>query len=262
MNEIEIGKFINKLRLEAGLTQDELAEKVGVSSGKIVSKWENGYNLPDFITMKKISIALNVTLYELSECKRLKKKHLLDKTKDYIKSSKDIFKLNILGKVTIVIAILLGIFFGLTTIFTINNYGSVEIYNLKSLDDDFVIKGNIILTNDYNIFDLIELYSTKDDKLFSDDVSNIEYTIINKYNNRILRYPDIIYLSDSDKNSNLYENIKSIHFSSQLDNYIVNESDFSDDDNFIFQITYEDNKKKLKTIEFPFKIIKKYQNIF
>ena len=78
MDQIELGKFINKLRIEANLTQDELAKKIDVGSGKTVSKWENGYSMPDFITLKKLSIALNVTLYELSECKRLKKKSYIE----------------------------------------------------------------------------------------------------------------------------------------------------------------------------------------
>ena len=258
MNEIELGKFINKLRLEAGLTQDELAEKVGVSSGKIVSKWENGYNLPDFITMKKISIALNVTLYELSECKRFKKKRLIDKTKDYIKSSKDIFKLNIIGKVTIVIAILLGIFFGLTSIYTINNYGTVEIYTMESLDEDFVIKGNIIITKEYSIFDLIELYSVKDDKFLDSNALNIEY-IVNKENNRIIRYSNKDNLNNSNK---IINNIKSTHFSIQIVNDIVQESNFTNNDILNLQILYENDENKFNIIEFPFRIIKKYQNIF
>lgn len=38
---MEIGKKIQKLRKERGLTQEALAEKIGVSA-QAVSKWENG----------------------------------------------------------------------------------------------------------------------------------------------------------------------------------------------------------------------------
>ena len=45
MNE-NIGKFIAYLRKENNMTQQELAEKLGVSD-RSVSNWENGKCLPD-----------------------------------------------------------------------------------------------------------------------------------------------------------------------------------------------------------------------
>lgn len=41
MNQIKIGKFIMELRKEKQLTQNELAEKIGVTD-RAISKWENG----------------------------------------------------------------------------------------------------------------------------------------------------------------------------------------------------------------------------
>ena len=41
MDQIKIGKFILKCRKEKELTQDQLAEKLGVTS-KSISRWENG----------------------------------------------------------------------------------------------------------------------------------------------------------------------------------------------------------------------------
>ena len=263
MNQIEFGKFIYKLRIEANLTQDELAEKVGVASGKTVSKWENGYSLPDIITLKKLSIALNVTLYELTECKRLKKKRLIDATKDFVKSSKDIFKLNIICKVTIVITVLLGIFFGLCTIFTINNYGTVEIYTLKSLDKNFYIKGNITLTNSYNTFTLLDIdYIGEDESILNTDAYNIEYKIMNKN-----QYDIVLYSTSKNKNleikyNNLIYNMKTTHFYQLLLESIKKDVLFKDDEAFIFQIIYEDKNNNVNVIEFPFKIINEYKNIF
>lgn len=46
MNVEKIGKLIMTARKEAGLTQEQLAERIGVSV-QAVSKWENGKNLPD-----------------------------------------------------------------------------------------------------------------------------------------------------------------------------------------------------------------------
>lgn len=41
MNQIAIGSFIAKKRKEKNLTQEQLAEKLGISN-KTVSKWETG----------------------------------------------------------------------------------------------------------------------------------------------------------------------------------------------------------------------------
>lgn len=41
MNQIKIGKFIASCRKEQGMTQANLAEKLGITD-RAVSKWENG----------------------------------------------------------------------------------------------------------------------------------------------------------------------------------------------------------------------------
>ena len=263
MDQIELGKFINKLRIEANLTQDELAKKVDVGSGKTVSKWENGYSMPDFITLKKLSIALNVTLYELSECKRLKKKKYIEATKDYIKSTSDIFKLNIIGKVTIVIAILLGIFFGLCSIFTIDNYGTVEIYKLMSLDENYYIEGTIMITKDYNVFDLIDIGYVGDNNDFLNiDVFSINYNVQNKSDYTIIYYENHNNIKNRTKSINLLHNIENTNFSIKFDSIKNKEFQLKNNSVLIFQIIYEDKENNIQKIIFPFKIIKKYQNIF
>ena len=64
MNE-EIGKLIKSKRKELGLTQQELADKLGISSYKTISKWENSVYMPDISYLIDISKILNVSLYEL-----------------------------------------------------------------------------------------------------------------------------------------------------------------------------------------------------
>lgn len=46
MDMVKIGSKIASARKNAGFTQDELAERIGVTA-QAVSKWENGRNLPD-----------------------------------------------------------------------------------------------------------------------------------------------------------------------------------------------------------------------
>ena len=262
MDQIELGKFINKLRIEANLTQDELADKVGVGSGKTVSKWENGHTMPDFITLKKLSIALNVTLYELSECKRLKKKSHIEATKNFIKKPFDIFKLNVIGKVTIVIAILLGIFFGLCSIFTLDNYGTVEIYKLISLDENYKIDGNIVITKDYNTLNLINIDIEDEHSFFNINAFNINYNIYNSYNSIIIQHKNCNIINSNEKSINLLQDIKETNFSILFDNMKKKEFQFKNNDELIFEIIYEDKNSNIYKIQFPFKLIKKYKNTF
>ena len=46
MDQIKIGKYIQKLRKEKELTQKQLADKFGITF-QAVSKWESGETLPD-----------------------------------------------------------------------------------------------------------------------------------------------------------------------------------------------------------------------
>lgn len=53
MDEERIGKFIAEVRKQVGLTQKELAEKIGVSD-KTISKWECGKSIPDIFYLQMI----------------------------------------------------------------------------------------------------------------------------------------------------------------------------------------------------------------
>jgi len=61
MDCAKIGALIRRLRLEQGLTQRALAERLGLS-GKTVSKWENGLGCPDVSLLGELSALLGVEL--------------------------------------------------------------------------------------------------------------------------------------------------------------------------------------------------------
>ena len=48
MEKEKIGKYIRKKRIEKGMTQQQLAEKIQVTE-KAVSRWETGRGVPDFV---------------------------------------------------------------------------------------------------------------------------------------------------------------------------------------------------------------------
>ena len=64
MDQNKSGKFIAKLRKEKKMTQQELAEKMGVSINA-VSKWERGINFPDVSLYKSLCKELDINIEEL-----------------------------------------------------------------------------------------------------------------------------------------------------------------------------------------------------
>ena len=60
MTNERIGSFIAAMRKERNMTQEQLAEKLGVSN-RSVSRWENGKTLPDLLPMaEKLKKVLGV----------------------------------------------------------------------------------------------------------------------------------------------------------------------------------------------------------
>lgn len=64
MNTYVTGNTIKDLRESRGLTQAELAERIGVSS-KTVSKWETAKGLPDISLLQPLAQALGISVIEL-----------------------------------------------------------------------------------------------------------------------------------------------------------------------------------------------------
>ena len=79
MNQEKIGKFILELRKEKHMTQQELADKLGVTD-RAISKWENGRGMPDLSLMKPLCDELEITINELISAEKID-------TKDYPKKS-------------------------------------------------------------------------------------------------------------------------------------------------------------------------------
>lgn len=63
---MEIGKNIMNLRKKNGLSQEELAGKIGVAR-QTISKWELGETSPDLKQSKELSKIFNVSLDELTD---------------------------------------------------------------------------------------------------------------------------------------------------------------------------------------------------
>ena len=70
MNENKIGSFIQLSRKEKGMTQKDLADRIGVSD-KTISKWENGNSVPDTEILSSLCQSLDISVNELLSGEKL-----------------------------------------------------------------------------------------------------------------------------------------------------------------------------------------------
>ena len=66
MNQTNMGNYIARKRREKNLTQEQLAEQLGVSN-KTISKWENGKCIPGYNVIESLCQILSITLSELMD---------------------------------------------------------------------------------------------------------------------------------------------------------------------------------------------------
>ena len=81
MDLIKVGKYIASKRKALGLTQAQLAEKLGMSS-KSVSKWERGVCLPDVSVYLELCQILGITLNEFIAGEDLKQEEMVQKSEE------------------------------------------------------------------------------------------------------------------------------------------------------------------------------------
>ena len=78
---MELGNKIKTLRLRAGLTQEMLAEELGVSF-QTISKWENSVCAPDVAMLPKLSVYFGVTIDELFDLTAEQRLHRIENMLD------------------------------------------------------------------------------------------------------------------------------------------------------------------------------------
>ena len=93
IDQIKIGSFLRELRKEKELTQEQLAEKFGVSS-RSVSRWENGNTMPELGILVELADYYEVDIKEIidgerkSEIMEKEEKETLQKVADYAEAEK------------------------------------------------------------------------------------------------------------------------------------------------------------------------------
>ena len=83
MDLIKIGKYIAGKRKSLGMTQKQLAEKLGMSD-KSVSKWERGVCLPDVSVYKELCSILGISLNEFLAGEDIAQENVIQKSETNI----------------------------------------------------------------------------------------------------------------------------------------------------------------------------------
>ena len=142
MNQEKIGKFIAELRKEKNLTQEELANKLGITKNA-VSKWERGLSLMDASLFKPVCNILDISIVELLNGEKIAKEDINTKTADALRNTIDYSNnqikknriKNIVHTVLIIIILCIVIFFGYKLIL-------LNKYTLKKPNNvDEILKG-------------------------------------------------------------------------------------------------------------------------
>jgi len=113
MNQKKIGQFIKELRKSKEITQEQLAETLNVS-GRTVSRWETGNNLPDISLLVEIADFFDVDVRELIEGERKSEmmeeqvREVADKMADYADAEKGklLRKIQIVGFIGVILSII------------------------------------------------------------------------------------------------------------------------------------------------------------
>lgn len=86
------GSFIKKCRHDLCLSQSELAEKLHVTA-KAVSRWERGVGFPDIKLLQPLADALEITIVELMQSKRIDTDIPKEEAADMVSNTVDTLRL-------------------------------------------------------------------------------------------------------------------------------------------------------------------------
>jgi len=90
MDQQKIGKFISNQRRELNITQEELAEQLGITKNA-VSKWERGICLMDMSLLKPLSEILQVGIVDILSGEKVREEEIQNK---YEETLENVMKLN------------------------------------------------------------------------------------------------------------------------------------------------------------------------
>lgn len=232
MNLNKIGNIITEQRIAKNLTQEQLAEKLGVLR-TTVSKWERGINTPDISLLQPLCQELDLTFTELINGeKNISNKDntitAIDAINFYNKKTKNKYLI-----VSINIIFLLFCFF--LSLIIINNYNKFTMYKIHTTNTPFTIDGYLLENvNKKGIF--IQNIKYNDELVGTDqEIITDSVTITLESNNNIIYQFKKI---SNDRPERLYNLL--YNTSIYIDSDKVKKIDLN---NLYLKIEFEDNQK-------------------
>lgn len=117
MNQEKIGKFILQCRRKKQLTQQDLAEKLGVTD-RSIGNWENGRNMPDLSLFKPLCQELDITINDLMSGEKIKEEKYQEKFEENIVNTIDYStkRINKYGNIIGLLLVIFGLFISMSAI--------------------------------------------------------------------------------------------------------------------------------------------------
>ena len=105
---MEIGKKLKNARVQSGMTQENVAEKINVSR-QTISNWENEKSYPDIISVIELSNLYCISLDDLLKGDERMMEHLEEST-NVVKSTRKLIGAILLNIITVILLITLSMF--------------------------------------------------------------------------------------------------------------------------------------------------------
>lgn len=139
----KIGKLINQLRKEKGLTQEKLADMIPISR-EAISKWERNVSIPDINSLQRLSEIFDVTINELLAGEKINKenkKEINNITLDLYSKNKQAKKKIIILIIVLIVSIIsfLGYYF-------LNSYKQIKVYTVSGFNENVDIYDGILIS--------------------------------------------------------------------------------------------------------------------
>lgn len=145
---------------------------------KTISKWENGNSLPNLDILTQLCEIYNVSLYEMSVYKRIKSRFISAENIKKIINKQSITKFIVLKVIILFIIIALLIFTAYSCIYTVNNYGKIEIYELGNQNSKIDIKGIILKVHNHYYLSISKIKLLTKDEYINDKTKKLKYTLL------------------------------------------------------------------------------------
>ena len=191
VDKIKIGNFLRQRRTEKGMTQEDLAEKFGVSS-RSVSRWENGNTMPELGILVELADFYDVDIKEIidgereSEIMEKETKETLLRVAEYSKEEKRLFFIRAVVCMLIAIAIIFAV--------SIAAYKSSESYRREQAAVTTVMEGiTVQVTEVLDSGTCNAVVGGGNDIFSSGDIVTIHYDAIRKIGSE---YADSLRIGD------------------------------------------------------------------